>query len=873
VRNASRAVLVVLLAACAGPGGRRAEAWRDPSRPPGARAADLLSRMTLEEKAAQLRCSLSDPEEKPVIPAEGIGNLGTFLRPFPAAEAAEKANRVQRIAREKTRLGIPILVHDEALHGLVGKGAASFPQAIALAATFDPDLMLEVATAIGRETRSRGIHQALSPVVNLARDVRWGRVEETYGEDPHLSARMGVAFCRGLEGAGVITTPKHFAVNVGDGGRDSQAIDLPERLLRETEFVPFEACFREAGAGSVMAAYNSLNGLPCSSNPWLLTDILRKEWGFRGFVVSDYDSVGGIVSLHRAAASKKEGAARALGAGLDVELPRVDLYGPPLLEALREGLVPREALDRAVSRVLEAKFRLGLFEDASVDPGPAAALADCAEHRALARRAAREAIVLLRNEGDLLPLRKDLGAIAVIGPLADEVRLGGYSGSGMKTVSALEGIRAKVSPGTKVLHARGCEMASALPAIPPEFLRPEGGDPQARGMRGEYFGNRDLEGNAALVRTDERVDFDWSGGSPGEGVKADDFSVRWTGRIVPPETRAYEISVTTDDGVRLWIDGRLLADSWTERSPTTDRVSVRWTAGEPHDLRLEYYERGGGAVARLGWDWRSGALLEEAVEAAKASDAAVVLAGIEEGEGRDRASLDLSPAQEELILSVASVGKPLVVVLVGGSAVTMARWIGQAPAILEAWYGGEEGGSALAEILFGDVSPAGRLPITFPRSVGQLPLVYNHRPTGRGYDYVDLSGQPLFPFGHGLSYTRFEYSNLRIEPAEIPPAGRVEVRLDVRNAGGRAGDEVVQLYLRDEVGSVVRPVKELRGFRRIALAPGETRTVRFGLGPGDLAYPGPDMKPLVEPGIFRAMVGASSSDIRLEGEFRVAGSR
>jgi beta-glucosidase len=830
--------------------------------------------MTLEEKVAQLRCSLSDPEEKDVIPAEGIGNLGVFLRPLLPAEAAGKSNRVQALAREKTRFGIPILVHDEALHGLVGKGAASFPQAIALAATFDADLMREVAAAIGKETCSRGIRQALSPVVNLARDVRWGRVEESYGEDPFLASRMGVAFCRGVEGEGVITTPKHFAVNVGEGGRDSQAIDVSERILRETELVPFEACFREAGARSGMAAYNSLNGFPCSSNRWLLTDLLRREWGFRGFVVSDYDSVSGIVSHHRAAATAKEAAARALEAGLDVELPNVDYFGAPLLEAVREGLISRATLDRAVSRLLEAKFRLGLFEDSTVDPKRAAALADCAEHRALALRAAREAIVLLRNEGGVLPFRRDLGALAVIGPLADEVRLGGYSGSGMRKVSVLDGIRAKVGPGTRVLHAQGCEMGVELPLIPPEFLRTEGGGPEDRGLRGEYFANPRLEGEPALVRTDAQIDFDWGGDSPVEGVEADHFSIRWTGKLLAPETRVYEISVTTDDGVRLWIDGRLLVDQWDDRAPGTDRVSVRLTGEERHDLRIEYYENEGGAVARLGWDWRSGgSLLDEAVEAARGADAAVVVVGIEEGEGRDRSSLDLPAAEEELLLALAGTGKPLVVVLVTGSAVTMKRWIGQVPGVVQAWYGGEEGGTAVAEVLYGETDPAGRLPITFPQFVGQVPLFYNRLPTGRGYDYVDLSGKPLFPFGHGLSYTRFEYSNLRIAPAELPPTGRVEVLVDVKNAGARPGDEVVQLYLRDEVATVVRPVKELRGFRRIRIEPGETKRVRFELGPKDLAYPGPDMKPFVEPGDFKVMVGASSADVRVEGEFRVTAAR
>jgi beta-glucosidase len=832
--------------------------------------------MTLEEKVAQLRCSLEDPESGTGIPREGNGNLGVFLRSLRAAEAAEKANRVQEAARAGTRLGIPILVHDEALHGILGAGATSFPQAIALAATFDVDLTSEVATAIGKETRSRGVHQVLSPVVNLALDARWGRVEETYGEDPYLSARMGVAFCRAIEAEGVVTTPKHFAVNVGDGGRDSMAIDLSERRLRETEFVPFEACFREAGARSVMSAYNSLNGYPCTSNRRLLTEILREEWGFRGFVVSDYGSASGIVSLHRAAASEKEGAALALDAGLDVELPEPRLYGEPLLEALREGLVPLDALDAAVARLLRVKFELGLFERRAVDPAQAAALADCAEHRALALRAAREALVLLRNEGGTLPLRRDLGSIAVLGPIADEVRLGGYSATGMRTISILEGIRAKVPEGTEVLHARGAEIVERVPPIPAEFLVPAEAAEGERGLRGEYFANRDLAGEPALVRVDPAIDFHWSRAAPGEGVPEDRFSVRWTGKIVPPETRLYEFAVTTDDGVRLRLDGTLYVDRWVDRVPVTDRFSVKLEAGRPVDLGIEYYENGGGATAVLSWDWKKpgpDALLAQALDAARAADAAVVVVGIEEGEGRDRSNLDLPGGQERLIQEVAALGNPTVVVLVGGSAVTMEDWIWEVPSILLAWYGGEEGGTAVAEALFGEVNPGGRLPITFPQFVGQAPLVYNYRPTGRGYDYVDLTGAPRFSFGHGLSYTTFEYANLSIEPREIPSGGRVAITLDVKNVGDREGDEVVQLYLHDSVASVVRPVKELRGFRRVRLTAGDTETVRFELGPEALAYPDDQGRPFVEPGAFEVMVGASSADIRLRGEFEVVTPR
>jgi beta-glucosidase len=838
--------------------------YLDPARPVEERLADLLGRMTLEEKVAQLQCSIGDPEEKEIVRADGIGGLGVFLRGLDARAAAEKANRVQRLALEKTRLKIPILVHDEALHGIMGKGATSFPQAIALAATFDVGLMADVAAAIARETAPRGVHQVLSPVVNLALDVRWGRVEETYGEDPHLSARMGVAFCQPLESAGLITTPKHFAVNVGAGGRDSMAIDVSERWLRENEFVPFEACIREAGARSVMAAYSSLNGFPCSANRWLLERILRGEWGFRGIVVSDYGSVGGIMTMHHTAGTKGEAARQALEAGLDMELPDPDYYAAPLLEAVKAGRASTAALDAAVRRVLELKLRAGLFEKRSVDPDGAAAANGTAAHRELARRAARASIVLLRNHAGTLPLAPGAGPIAVLGPYADAPRLGGYSGEPDRVVTILDGLRARA----RVIHARGVAPPGGLPPIAGRFLEAEGG---GRGLRGAYFDNRTLAGAPRFTRVDPVVDFDWGLGGPAEGMPADFFSARWTGKLLAPATRAYEITATTEDGVRLWIDDQLLIDSWINRGRTTDRCTARLTAGA-HELRLEYYQNRGTASATLGWDGDPGkgdAELEAAVAAAKECAAAVVVAGVEEGEFKDRSSLDLPDAQERLIRAVAATGKPTIVVLTTGSAITMARWLPEAGAVLQAWYAGQEGGTAVADVLFGDANPAGRLPITFPRSVGQTPLVYNPRPTGRGWGYVDGPGTPLFPFGHGLSYTTFAYEKLSIEPASIGPDGRVTVSVAVRNTGARAGDEVAQLYLTDEVATLVRPARELRGFARVTLAPGARATVRFELGPRELAYAGADGRPVVEPGAFRVRVGPSSAEARAEGTFRV----
>jgi beta-glucosidase len=836
------------------------------------RVKDLLARMTLEEKIAQLQCEIGEVEGKNIIAEKSIGNLAVSLRPYEARQAAEKANRIQRLALEKTRLGIPIIIHDEALHGIIGNKGTSFPQAIGLAATWDTELMEKVATAIGKETRSRGIHQVLSPVLNIARDVRWGRVEETYGEDPYLTSRMGVSFCKSIEKEGVITTPKHYAANVGDGGRDSNVIHFSERLLREIYFPAFKACFQEAGAQSVMAAYNSLEGIPCSANRWLLTDVLKKEWGFKGFVVSDYGSASGIYSAHHTAATKKEAARQAIEAGLDVELPGIDIYGEPLLQAAKEGLVSESTIDEAASRVLRAKFRLGLFEKRDADPEYAEKTNDSAEHRQLARQAAQEAIVLLKNQDNFLPLPKDIKSIAVIGPNADVGRLGGYSGFGMKVVTVLEGIKNKVSPATKVRYAQGCQLEwTALPPIAPENLVPAGAKAGMHGLKAEYFNNMKLSGTPALTRIDKQVNFNWESGSPDPKINSDQFSVRWTGKLVPSETNIYLLSITTDDGVRFYLDGKLLVDKWYDRGPTSDYVSLKLEAGRPHDILIEYYENGGGAVAHLGWNLKPGEDIgiQEAVSAAKNSGAAIIVTGIIEGEGRDRSKLELPGLQEDLIKAVSKTGVPTVVVLTNGSAVTMANWIDKATAIVETWYPGEEGGNAIADVLFGDYNPGGRLPITFPQSVGQCPLYNNYKPTGRSYDYVDLSGNPLFAFGYGLSYTKFEYSNLQITPQKIGQKDEVRVSVDIQNTGERKGDEVVQLYLHDPVSFPARPVRELKGFKRITLEPNEKKTVTFVLTPEQISFLDINLKSFVEPGTFEVMVGSSSEDIRLKGTFEV----
>jgi beta-glucosidase len=846
------------------------------------RVEDLLARMTPEEKFGQLFMVSGDLDG-----GEGPYKAGIFglqFRAGGALEQAEKADAIQKFFVERTRLGIPAIFFEEALHGLVQPGATAFPQAIGLAATWDVDLVAEIASAVAAEAAGRGIRQVLSPVVNLARDVRWGRTEETYGEDPYLASRMAAAFVGAFEGRGVITTPKHFAANVGAGGRDSYPATAGERELRETEFAPFLAAVREGGARSIMTSYNSWNGRPNSANRRLLDGILKGEWGFRGFVISDANAVGGMYSLHLTADSYLDAGRQAWSNGLDIvfqsEIGHAALYR----DAVTGGLVDRARVDDAVRRVLRAKMELGLFEDPYVDPAAADRPNGDAAHRALALKAARDSLVLLKNDGGVLPLGRTPRSIAVIGPDAVEARLGGYSRPGGREVALLEAVRERAAAsGATVRYAEGCGRAAprGLAVIRPEYLRPSSPNSQgtpagdgtdSQGLEGEYFGDPELAGAPASRRVDPKVDFHWTFMPPAPGLATDWYSVRWTGSLVAPETGPRRIGVE-GDGFRLWLDGRLVLDRWRKSSVAVSSVEARLEKGRACDLRLEFHEPVRSGVVRLVWDYGlrddSERKIREAIGLARASDLAVVAAGIEEGEGRDRSDIRLPGRQAELIRRIAAAGVPTIVIIYGGSAVDMSDWLGAARAVLMAWYPGEEGGRAVADVLWGAADPGGRLPVTFPRTAGQLPLVYDHKPTGRLDDYLDSTGEPLFPFGFGLSYTEFRYSDLSIAPAAIPPGGTARVSLRIENVGPHAGTEVVQLYVHDPLASVTRPVLALGGFRKVFLEPGASATVSFELGPRELALLDEAMREAVEPGEFQVYVGGSSRDIRLKGVLTV----
>jgi beta-glucosidase len=739
--------------------------YKNSRLPVDRRVADLLSRMTLEEKVAQLTCLWGNrpqvnpqtdfstdrgdfsPAKAAEVMKHGIGQIARQRERKDPRKGAQFANAVQKWLVENTRLGIPAILHDEILHGHMAQGSTSFPQPIALATTWDPEFISRVFTAGALETRARGSHQVLGPNLDLARDARWGRTEETYGEDPYLTSRLGVAIVKALQGPGpgvddshVIATAKHFTAHgQPESGTNIGPVNFSERALREYFLPSFKAAVVEAGIMSVMPSYNEIDGVPSHANKWLLQKVLREEWGFTGHVVSDYYAIPQMMDLHRLAPDKATTAKLAIEAGVDAETPDPDSF-PTLLQLVKEGRVSEATLNQAVARNLRAKFLLGLFENPYVDVERVIRVTNSNEHRALAAEAARRSITLLKNENNLLPLNlSSLKSIAVIGPNAAQVHLGGYSDEPGRGVSVLQGIQDKVGDKIKVTYAEGCKITK------------EGGN---------------------------------------------------------------------------WF-----ADSARLSDPAEDQK-----------------------------------LIAEAVGVAKTADVALLVLGGNEDTNKegwadnhlgDRDSIELVGQQNDLVKAVLATGKPVVVLLINSGPLSINYIAENVPAILEGFYLGQETGVGVADVLFGDYNPAGKLTISFPRSVGQLPLYYNRKPTARR-GYLFANKEPLFPFGFGLSYTTFAYSNVKMSPARIGPNDKATVSVTVTNSGKRAGDEIVQLYIRDLVSSVTRPIMELKDFRRIPLAAGESKTVEFVITPDKLSFLDLNMKSVVEPGWFDIMVGTSS---------------
>jgi len=848
------------------------------------RVKDLLGRMTPTEKFWQLFMIPGDikPGEgykykdglfgfqvsAASAGAEGAQQMLQYNATETAVSLAKKVNKIQQFFMDSTRLGIPMLPFDEALHGLVRQGSTIFPQSIGLAATFNTSIMEAVAGAIAKESKIRGIRQILSPVINIATDVRWGRTEETYGEDPFLSSKMGVAYMKTLEDENIIATPKHFVANVGDGGRDSYPIDMNERYLSEIHYPPFKDAVQKAGARSIMTSYNSVNGSPATANDYLLNDLLKKQWGFNGFVISDAGAVGGANVLHYTAKDYPDAGKNAVNNGLDVLFQTAQehytLFIPPFLN----GQINQERLDDAVSRVLRAKFELGLFETPYLDIKETEAANFEASHKKIAHQAALESIVLLKNNKGLLPITTTTESIALIGVDATEARLGGYSGPGTKKVSIADGM-IKTYGAQKIITAAGPGRSNkSLTVIPSKYLWTTLNNQKTEGLTANYFNGIDFGATPTVKRIDKNINFHWTISTPEPAINSEFFCATWTGNISAPQTGTFKIGLEGNDGYKLYINNQLVIDKWEKQSFHTELVDYNFTAGTNYPIRVEFKEPNGNATIKLIWNLGVSNTIDEkineAVAAAQKSKVAVIVVGLEEGEFRDRASLQLPGAQEQLIQRVAATGTPTVVIIVGGSAVTMGNWIDQVNSIVDVWYPGEEGGYAVAAVLSGAYNPGGKLPITFPISEAQLPLVYNHKPTGRGDDYENLTGLPLFPFGYGLSYTTFEYSQLTIENPIAKTGDKINISFEIKNTGNRAGDEVAQIYLRDQVASVARPVQALKGFERIHLAPGASKTIKLTLLPQDFEMLNASMQTVIEPGDFTIMVGSSSRDIRLK---------
>ena len=862
--------------------------YQNPDLPVEERLDDLLSRMTTEEKIMQTDQYYSgdfttQDENGKVIAMDmqrfvelmhgnSVGSVQ--LRGMTAAQA----NTVQRYAVENTRLGIPFLFSEEALHGLLTNNATSFPQQIGLAATFDPALGREMGHAIASETRACGIHETYSPVMDLIRDPRYGRSEESYGEDTHLCAEFARETVRGMQGKSlkdpdaVAAEPKHY---VGYGNPVGGLNCAPSTMGRHDVFsdcLPvFEAAFVDGKACDAMCSYNSIDSIPVSMDHEILTDVLRGQYGMPGFVRSDLTAVSRLYDWHFIAESPEEAIRLGLEAGVDLQLydfPH-DVWQNAIAHLIEEGKMKMSVLDTACRRVLRMKFLLGLFENPYTDENRAESVLRCPEHLAVAEKIAEKSIVLLKNDG-LLPLKKDLQRVAVIGPAADTVSYGDYTEYRGRegAVTVLDGIRAAVSPETEVVYARGCNfLGQALHPFDPSMLRDEDG---GYGLTGRYYNGPVPEGTPVQVRSDLAINFNWIFSLPNPELDANCFSAAWTGSVIMPHTMDGCIGLSTQDSMRLYVDDELLIDGWGKDKSADQALDFHFEAGRAYKIRIEFVNDGRGARVIFGYS-AGRENFSAAVEAARNADVAILCMGDNEetsGENFDRTDLNLPGRQLELVQAVYATGTPVVLVLQSGRPVT-ANWENDhLPAILEAWFPGEQGGTAIARTLFGDAIPGGRLPITFPRSVGQIPCHYSRRPGG-GKKYVEMDWMPLYPFGYGLTYTTFAYHDLKPDRAKIAPDESVTVSFTVENTGDFTGDAVPQLYVRDLFSSVVKPERQLAAFTRVTLAPGERRCITLTVGPRQLRTLGADYVWRVEPGRFELQLGDNAENILLRTDLTV----
>jgi beta-glucosidase len=798
------------------------------------RIAQLLSLLTLEEKVALL------------------GGTEFDTKPIP-------------------RLGIPPLSMTDGPLGVRWQASTAFPSGVLMAATWNPAIIEKMGAALGQEAKAKGRYMLLGPCVNIHRTPFGGRNFESFGEDPYLAGRMAVAVVKGIQSEKVIATAKHFACNNQEHEREFTNVSVSERALREIYLPAFEAAVKEGGAWSVMSAYNKLNGLWCSENPYLLTEILKKEWGFRGFIVSDWGAVHSTVPT--------------ANAGLDIEMPTGEyLNADSLLRAINAGKVSVASIDDKIRRLLRTMAWSGLLDTASIGRGSL----DTPEHRRIAQDVAAEGFVLLKNEANTLPLDlKGLKTIAVIGPNAGIARTGGGGSSRvdpLHPVTILNAIRKKVGSQIRVTYAPGCPTFGDLDPVKTEWLIPPEGTPGSHGLKGEYFSNMNLEGDPALVRVDSAINFGWGGGSAAPFLPVNKFSVRWTGNLVARTTGKFMLTMMSDDGVRVYVDGKLVIDDWKDHGVMANTYAIALEAGRKHALRVEYFENGGDATVRMGLAEGLDRLTGDAVARAREADAVLLCLGsneLIESEGFDRKDLNLPEEQLKLLTAVSVANKKTIVVLNTGAAVTTDSWIDSVPALLESWFPGQEGGSAVADVVFGDVNPSGKLPTTFPKRWEDCPAFGNFPGTSAvnyaegiyvGYRHFDTRKVDVdFPFGFGLSYTTFALSNAAAMPVDYPGHKRFLVTVDLQNTGPRAGAEVVQLYVHSIGSPVDRPEKELKGFRKIFLGSGEKKTAQFILDDRSLAYYDVSKKDwTVAPGEYEIQLGNSSRNILLRTTITVA---
>jgi|WetSurMetagenome_2_1015567.scaffolds.fasta_scaffold19342_2 beta-glucosidase len=790
----------------------------------------------------------------------------------------EKIKQLTNETDSIPRLGIPQYNYwSEALHGVLASGATSFPLPVAMGSSWEPDLVHRVGSVISDEARALNITSGKgltywSPTINIARDPRWGRNEESYSEDPYLLSQMGVAFIKGMQGDDpyylkAVATPKHFMANNEEERRHNGSSDVDMRSMFEYYLPAFKQAIVEGKAYSIMGAYNEVNHVPCNANTFLLNDLLRRNWGFDGYVVSDCGAVNDMIYGHRFFKTGAEAAARSVVAGCDLDCGTE--YRQYLPEALEKGLLEVKDLDRAVTRVLSARFKLGEFDPPEVVPYSSITKdkLDSKENRELALEVAQKSIVLLKNNG-VLPLKKGkVKSIAIIGPNAAEAQLGIYSGWPNVQVGPLEGIAAKASAvGMKVDYSLGCVVEGNLlrPIEPQYFARVEGSS--KTGMRGEYFDNMSLTGKPMLTRIDSMVNFNFGTGSPAPGLPEDHFSIRWKGKIIPPAA-VHHVGVNNDDGARLYIDGKLVIDDWTDHAEQPTSVEVDLKPGKEYEIVLEMYDNALGAVARLSWDVGQKDF-RLAKEIAAKNDVVVLVVGTSPGISReelDRTEIELPQVQRDLMNEIAAVNPNIILVLVNGGPVALAGIEKKAKAIVEAWYGGEYGGQAIADVLFGDVNPGGKLCETFYASTQQLPSFSDYDLINHPRTYMYVEQPVLYPFGHGLSYTQFEYSNLKLNAEKIKSDGEVDLQVTVKNIGKVKGDEVVQVYAHALKASIKVPINQLKRFQRITLAPGESRPLTFKIPASELSFydiKTNDLK--TKPGTWEIQIGSSSKDIRMK---------